>query len=234
MAWLAGASNSIATPDRGADCQGCHTTARNGMTLTNFQTMTNLGAGSFKVFQVRPGQSVPIRLSVTNTYANYYGLCINSLGGSGVLNASHTMTCTPDSAWTDQGGWYTQGPMTTSPQVWTFNLAIASSTPPDYYTIETQMAGLSSSKWAQAETFYVQVLANTASRPALANASCSGAAFSVRVPTTSGSTYYLEYKTNWSSSSWTTVSQTPGDGTTKTLSDPAATDPQRWYRVRVQ
>jgi hypothetical protein len=56
----------------------------------------------------------------------------------------------------------------------------------------------------------------------------------VQVATTSGFTYYLEYKSAFSAANWSTATQTTGDGTVKTLVDTTATDPQRFYRVRVQ
>ncbi|MFZ0829465.1 MAG: hypothetical protein WAO02_18800 [Verrucomicrobiia bacterium] len=35
------------------NCKECHTVPQNGMVIINFQTTTNLGAGLYKVFQVR-------------------------------------------------------------------------------------------------------------------------------------------------------------------------------------
>jgi hypothetical protein len=56
----------------------------------------------------------------------------------------------------------------------------------------------------------------------------------VRVVTNSGFTYYLEYKTDLSATTWNAIAYTPGDGTSKTLTDTAANDSQRFYLVGVQ
>lgn len=91
--------------------------------------------------------------------------------------------------------------------------------------------------WCQQESFYLQVLSPApaiALPPTLIAGSHSGNTFSVRVATASGFTYYLESSTNLPAGNWTSVSQTPGDGSVKTLTDNAAADPQRFYRVRVQ
>jgi hypothetical protein len=62
----------------------------------------------------------------------------------------------------------------------------------------------------------------------------SGNSFSVQVPTTDGFTYYLEYKTNLTALTWSAAAQTPGNGTSKTLTDTTATDSWRFYHARVQ
>jgi hypothetical protein len=98
------------------------------------------------------------------------------------------------------------------------------------------MAGYdaASEMWSQQESFYVQVVAAAPPSPTLLAPHRSGSSFSVQVATTSGFTYYLDYKTNLAATAWTTAAQTPGDGTSKTLTDTTATDSQRFYRVRVQ
>src|SRR5208282_5581174 len=82
------------------NCQECHTVPQNGMVILNFQTTTNLGAGLHKVFQVSPGQTAVIELSVTNGHGGDYGLNINNLGAGGVNNSSDLMDCTADPTWT--------------------------------------------------------------------------------------------------------------------------------------
>src|SRR5271165_2649974 len=82
------------------NCQECHTVPKNGMVIVNFQATTNLGAGAYQVFQVSPGQTAVIQLSVTNAYGGDYGLNINNLAAGGVNNGSNHMDCTPDPAWT--------------------------------------------------------------------------------------------------------------------------------------
>ncbi len=69
---------------------------------------------------------------------------------------------------------------------------------------------------------------NTTSKPTLV-----GTQFSVSVLTYNGYIYYLDCKINLSDPNWTNVNSVIGDGTTKTLVDPNATGPQRFYRIRV-
>jgi hypothetical protein len=233
-----GAVSASALPDYGADCTGCHATPKNGMALTGFQTQTNLGAGLLKVYKVIAGHTAAIQLNVTNRYGGSYGLDINSLDNSGFNNPADHMSYTPDATWDNQssGTWFTVGPTATSPTTMTFNLAVNASTPADYYPVETQMAGRDSSnaKWSQVEPFYVQVVSAAPPRPALLAPRRAGIAFSVDLATTSGFTYYLEYKTNLTTGTWTAAAQASGDGTVKTLTDSAASDSQRLYHVRVQ
>ncbi len=228
-----------ALPSYGANCQasGCHTTLKNGMAVTNHQTVANLGSGLLKVFKVSPGQTAAIQLNVTNRYGGNYGLTINNLGNAGLTNAADHLAYTADASWANRTTYFTVGPTANGPPyLWTFNLGVQASTPTDTYVVQTMMAGRDSSsvRWSQAESFYVQVVPNTPPRPLLANPKRSGTTFTVGVPTTSGFTYYLEYRTSVTNSTWTSVSQVSGDGTTKTLSDTAASNPQCFYRVRVQ
>jgi hypothetical protein len=96
------------------------------------------------------------------------------------------------------------------------------------------MAGASSSLWSQAQTFYVQVVTPAPPAPVVLATKAPGASFSVQAATVSGFTYFLEYTTSFVGGTWTTAAQTAGDGTLQTLTDPAATGPQRFYRLRVQ
>jgi len=237
LAIILGALTASALPQYGLDCRSCHAAAKNGMTLSNFQTQTNLGAGLFKVFVVTAGQAAAIQFSVTNDYGANYALNVNGLSNPGVNNSAHVLTYTPDAAWTVQSGgtYFTVGPTAISPNVWTFNLGVDAITPADFYPLQTQMAGSGGGLWSQIESFYVQVVTSaTAPQPTLLSPEYTGTAFSVNVATTSGSTYYLEYKTDFATGTWSVATQAPGDGTVKTLTDTAATDSQRFYRVRVQ
>ena len=148
------------------NCGGCHTVPQNGMAIVNYQTTTNLGRGLLKVFQVNPGQTAVIQLKVTNSYGGQYGLNINNLDAPGVDNNSDHMACTADPAWSSYfpgttTNFFMVGCTTTSPDLWTFNLVVKTNTPPDFYTIQTQMAGYDSASimWSQQESFYVQVVA---------------------------------------------------------------------------
>ncbi len=222
------------------NCAGCHTVPQNGMAIVNFQTTSNLGVGLRKVFKVIPGQTAVIQLNVTNGYGGSYALNINNLGAGGVNDSSDHLACDADPAWTSYfpgttTNFFMAGCAAASPDLWTFNLGVKTNTPADLYTIKTQMAGsYSSTLWSQQETFYIQVVAPAPPAPTLLAPDCSGSSFSVRVATASGFTYYLEYKTNLTVANWNAAAQTPGDGSSKTLTDTTANGSQRFYHLRVQ
>jgi hypothetical protein len=223
------------------NCKECHTVPQNGMAIVNFQTTTNLGAGLYNVFQVSPGQTAVIQFSVTNGHGGSYGLNLNNLGAGGVNNSNNHLNCTADPDWTSYfpgttTNFFMAGPASASPDLWTFNLVVKSNTPADFYTINTQMAGYdaASEMWSQQESFYVQVIAAAPLAPMILSPRWSGSSFSGQVATTSGYTYYLEYKTNLTATAWAAAAQTPGDGTKKTLTDTNANDALRFYHLRVQ
>ncbi len=232
------AQNVSAEPNRNSNCALCHTASHGAMAMSNYQSTTNLGSGLRKVFQVNPGQNVGIRLNVTNVYGGPYGVTMNNLSGAGLSNSANHLTFTADPAWVNQGGYFTVGPVDNA-QPWTFNLAVAAGTPADFYSVQTQIAGKDSGgqRWSQQETFYVQVMASQPAvppTPTITPAGHAGTSNSITVPTTNGFTYFLEFKSAIPGGSWSTLTQVAGDGTTKTLTDTNATDPHRFYRVRVQ
>jgi hypothetical protein len=53
------------------------------------------------------------------------------------------------------------------------------------------------------------------------------------VPTKSGQQYILEFVDSLPGTNWMPLSAVTGDGTVKILADPAATNSQRFYRVRI-
>jgi len=69
--------------------------------------------------------------------------------------------------------------------------------------------------------------------PQLRNPRRQGSMFSVTVATLPGKSYVLEFKDALNGSSWGTLPPVSGDGTDKTLTDPSAVGPHRFYRVRV-
>ena len=69
------------------------------------------------------------------------------------------------------------------------------------------------------------------SAPTWLNPQLSGHIFSLSVPTLAQTSYTLQYITNFSQTNWISVCSTNGDGTTMSLTDPAAIDPARYYRV---
>jgi hypothetical protein len=68
--------------------------------------------------------------------------------------------------------------------------------------------------------------------------SCGGdaakGAFRISVPSVSGRHYILESADSLSGANWRALGEVEGDGSVKSLADPAATTQQRFYRVRVE
>jgi hypothetical protein len=59
-------------------------------------------------------------------------------------------------------------------------------------------------------------------------------AFRLSVPTEKGRSYILEFTDALAPANWTALPSVGGDGTVNVLMDPAATNQQRFYRVRVE
>jgi hypothetical protein len=70
--------------------------------------------------------------------------------------------------------------------------------------------------------------------PVLGTPTRAGNAFGATIPTASGKNYFLEYKDNLGDTNWTALPGIAGDGNVRTLTDPAASVPQRYYRIRQQ
>ena len=70
--------------------------------------------------------------------------------------------------------------------------------------------------------------------PTVANPTLAGQAFSVSVTTVTGLNYALQYKNAFTDTAWTAVQTVAGTGGTITLTDSAATNPTRFYRIRVE
>lgn len=60
----------------------------------------------------------------------------------------------------------------------------------------------------------------------------SGTQLNLTLPTQSGRVYGLELSSSLTGTNWTSVSLAPGNGTSQTLTDPAATNASAFYRVR--
>ena len=235
------APKAEALPSNGANCSTCHSTPRGGMALGSFQTTTNLGAGVLKVFKVTAGQTATISLSVTNDYGGDFGLALVNLNNGGITNPTNRLAYTADAAWTSQfsGSYFTIGPISGAPQTLSFRLSILTNTPAGFYMPQALMTGLDNdyTMWSQRESFYLEVLPAaplTAPAPTLLAVSRAGGKFSLQASTVSGFTYYLEYKSSLSSTTWNSVVQIPGDGTVKTFTDAGVLDSMRFYRLRVQ
>lgn len=68
--------------------------------------------------------------------------------------------------------------------------------------------------------------------PLLFNPSFHANAFKLSVPTSMGKTYQLEFKNSLADLAWTPLPQVSGTGQMLVLTDGAATNPRRFYRVR--
>jgi len=70
--------------------------------------------------------------------------------------------------------------------------------------------------------------------PAITNATGGTGMFSCAVPTIRGRTYTLQFKDSVTQPTWTPLTPIPGLDDLLTLTDPQATDPQRFYRIGVR
>lgn len=216
----------------GASCQNCHSTTRNGLSLTGFQFTTNLSVGVRKVFQVTSGGSARIGIQVTDGH-NEYGLAFLNPDQGGWNNPDHHLLYQPDTTWTKRSGYYSLGPKKVN-QSWTYTLGVQAGTPADLYPVTLRMAGTGGGRWTDTEEFYLQVLSPTPPTPLLVNPRREGDTFSCQVATTVGFTYYLEVSDSLGDGLWTVVDEVRGDGTAKHLSDATATAAAGCYRVRAQ
>ena len=211
----------------GVNCANCHGTARQAMALTGFQS----AVGPTMVYRASPGQKLPIGINVHNG-GSEYGLALTSLEVTGTFSSSHKLTLSPDTAWTKRNGYFSLGPKSGA-KVWTLQLNIPSTTPPDTYILTLRAAGTGGGRWHEDESFHVEVSRPVPAAPQLTHPSYDGTKFHCQVATTAGFTYSLETRRDPSQPTWTTVATVPGDGSVKTLTDPNATQAQALYRVRV-
>lgn len=216
----------------GANCASCHSTARNGMNLVGFQSLTNLGAGNRAFFQVVRGERLSVGIQVTDGH-NEYGLALVNPAGTGVRNPANKLVFTPDSSWTKRSGYSSVGPSSANRQ-WSHAIAVPGTTAPDFYLFQLRMAGTGGGRWSQEIAFYVQVLAPAPSAPAVTEPVWREGVFSCRVTTTSGFTYRLEVQRDGPGAPWQTAAERAGDGGVVTLSDTAASGRHAVYRVRVE
>jgi uncharacterized delta-60 repeat protein len=70
--------------------------------------------------------------------------------------------------------------------------------------------------------------------PQIVNPVFSNHVFQASIATVSGKSYILEFKDALTDHDWTQLPAVPGDGGLKTLTDPFASGPRRYYRVLVQ
>lgn len=222
---------AIAHVNSGSNCASCHSTARNGMTLTGSHSVTNVGSGVRKVFQVIPGNTVDLGIQVTDGHSSY-GLAVVSLDDGGIENSANKLSYQPDASWTKRSSYYSVGP-SSSNKSWTFRLVVRTGTPPDLYRARVRMAGTGGGRWNQEESFYIQVLKPNPPSPAISEPVWQGGTFTCRVPTTAGFTYRLESRRDVATPMWSVVAETAGDGTLRTLTDSAASLGSGIYRIRV-
>jgi len=70
------------------------------------------------------------------------------------------------------------------------------------------------------------------SSPQILYAVREGAQFSLLIQTIAGKNYALEFKDILSASAWASLPSVRGNGIPQLLTDPAATAPRRFYRVK--
>lgn len=151
-------------------CTNCHsgTTGRASIVtplLTTASADPGVVAGRPK-FQVVAGASVAMPITVTNgeiDYATVIGGWTSATTDAGVLTPANTLTFTADSSWiarTSGGFFATKGPLAFSATTTqTYNMAVAGTTPADYYLMDLKASGLGDAGlWTQAMPFYLQVL----------------------------------------------------------------------------
>ncbi len=178
---IAVANEAQAWPDSGANCAGCHRTARtDAMAVTNFDGMIDLDAvnlgtatdrGPLKYFDVVQGSTVTLSLDVLNG-ADLYAVKLNGLDGGGVMNDVNNKLIFSDAndagnPWTDQGGYFTKDAgngfegisWSGSTTSFTFDLFVDAATPLDTYDLEFAVAGVEDGRWNGSEHFYLNVKA---------------------------------------------------------------------------
>jgi alpha-tubulin suppressor-like RCC1 family protein len=85
---------------------------------------------------------------------------------------------------------------------------------------------------AAGENHTVVLLADSLPVPQLLNSTWKGHRFSALVQTLSPRNYALEYKDSLTATNWTTLCTNAGNGALRMLTDPDATNAQRFYRMR--
>ncbi|MHC4750411.1 MAG: hypothetical protein ACYTFW_11105 [Planctomycetota bacterium] len=165
------ASNpALGKPGYSVNCgkSGCHTTGRNGFTITDHDTMTNLGDSNLKTFVVEPGQTVILGTSVTDGH-NRYAVVLQDFEHGGIEDSSHTLSFSTSSGWRDYTGdnppYYSSS---SSGHSWSgsttqrnFSMTVDESTPSDFYRLQFELAGENGGKWSQREDFYLHVIGGT-------------------------------------------------------------------------
>jgi hypothetical protein len=99
----------------------------------------------------------------------------------------------------------------------------------------TVPAGITAPFALAASWHYSAALGNggtTVAVPQLSSPRWNGNNFSVTLTSQQGVSYILEYKNGLNDASWTQLSPVSGIGATLTLTDPSASGPRRFYRVR--
>jgi Regulator of chromosome condensation (RCC1) repeat/Immunoglobulin domain len=103
----------------------------------------------------------------------------------------------------------------------------------NWYGQCTFPAGLSNVIAVAAGNLHSLVLVGVPAGPlVLLNPQRQGSQFSVSVQTLNDKQYELQYKTSLDATNWTALPAVSGNGSEQVLTDPAATGPQRFYRVR--
>ncbi len=147
----------------------------------------------------------PVNYTITVSASPSAGGTVSG-GGTFAAGSSRTVTATANSGYTFAN--------------WTESGSIVSSSASYNFTLNANRALMASFTHA--------------SSPMISSPKLTGTTFTLSVPTQVGFNYTLEYKNSISDPNWTAVQTVSGTGSIITLTDPGATGPSRFYRVRVQ
>lgn len=112
-----------------------------------------------------------------------------------------------------------------------FTWAVPANALPGVYTVEVNATDDGAPPLGDAQTASITVFFE--GLLPLDGIAGNGGAIEVSVQTDAGLTYYLEYKATLGDATWTPVTSVAGDGTVKTLGDPAPAGTQGYYHVRM-
>lgn len=131
-------------------------------------------------YTITAGETAQFQFNVDNP-ANHWAIAVYGMDGGGVLDPAHQLVSSGDPTWDHRtnGGthraiprdYYHTPDRYSGQRTFSFDLSVAPSTPEDYYFLESQIGG-GDEDWAESETFYLHVLADT--RTTLIEAGATG------------------------------------------------------------
>lgn len=154
---LGGPNRTEANPAWGGNCADCHTKARpEAANLLNTVLRDVPGHGFQPVLPAFPGDVVEITARVGDGH-DRYSIALRGLSGGGLADQAHHLVFTPDAGWSSAADYFYVPSSTVWPRDWSYELALAPTTPPDYYALRSTVAGKGGGLWSDTELFYVWV-----------------------------------------------------------------------------